>query len=77
MDHQAAGAVAGPDDGAVAAAVERVGVGGEREAAFPLVLAVALEAGLLEDRLDLSLVVDARARCGRLTPLPTRGSGRR
>ena len=62
MDEQAAGAVARPDDRAVATAVEHVGVGRERQAALALVLAVALEAGGVEDGLDLPLVVDARAR---------------
>ena len=45
---QAARAVAGPDHRAVAAALERVRVGGERQPALALVLAVALEAVLLD-----------------------------
>ena len=57
MNHQAVGAVPRPDDGAVAAALERVGVGRERQATFTLVLAVTFEALFRDDRLHLPLVV--------------------
>ena len=57
-DEQAAGAVAGADDRAIASAVERVGVGRERQAALALVLAVTLEAVIRQQRPDLRLEVD-------------------
>ena len=55
MDDQAAGAVGRADDGAVASAFEHVVVGGQRQAALALVLAMALEAVRGEDGLDLPL----------------------
>ena len=58
MDHDAARGIAGPDRRPVASAVQCVGVSGERESPFALVLAVALEAVLFDDRLDLPIEVD-------------------
>ena len=60
MDHQAVGAVPGPDDGAVATAVERIRIRREGEPALSLVLAMAFQTPLRQDRLHLTLVVDKR-----------------
>ena len=57
---EAVRAVARPHDRAILAALEEVVVLGQRQAAFPLVLTVALQAVLGENRLDLALEVDAR-----------------
>ena len=60
MQQQAATRAARSDDGAVASALERIAIGGERQSALTLVLAVAFEALLRQDRLHLTLEVDQR-----------------
>jgi hypothetical protein len=59
MDQQAAGAVPGTDHGAVTASLEGVRVIGEGEPTLALVLAVTLEAVLVEHRPDLGLEINA------------------
>ncbi len=58
MDDRTARAAGRPDHRAVPAAFQRVAVRGERQPAFPLVPAMALEAVPGNDRLDLALVID-------------------
>jgi hypothetical protein len=60
IDHQAATAIARPHDRTVPAAVEHIFVGCQREAALALVLAVALETRVRDDRPNLCRVVDQR-----------------
>ena len=59
MDQEAARPVARTDDRSVAPPFERVLVGRERQPALAFVLAVALEAVLLDERTNLALIVDA------------------
>jgi hypothetical protein len=68
MEHQAALPVAGTYDRTVSAPLEHVRVGGERQPSLAFVLAVTLEAVVLEKRLDLRSVVDERRRRLRLRP---------
>ena len=65
VDDQAARAAAGTDDRAILSAFEQVAVGRQGQPAFPLVLAVALEAVLVEDRFHLALVIDPGRRMRR------------
>ena len=58
MKYEAAFTVARPDGRPAPAAVEHIGVGRERQAAFALVLAVTFEAVRSDDRPDLPLEVD-------------------
>ena len=71
LNQQAAGAVARPDDRTVPATFQGIRIGGERQPAFPLVLAVTFEAPLHDDGADLQLEV---ARGAALAPCGSRGA---
>jgi hypothetical protein len=60
MNHQTAVPVPRPDDGSVPSPFEGVLIARERQPALALVLAVAFEAVLLDDRTDLALIVNER-----------------
>src|SRR6185503_16238427 len=70
-------ALAGPDRGAIATAIERVAVGRQREAALALLRAMAFETLGFEKRADLTLEINPGRRGARLRCLAARRADRR